>query len=183
MQNTLLVAGIVFVGAAIIGGGLKAFKVEVPVIETGVRQVLLGMFGALLILLAFLRPFGGAPESDSGADRAGDVTSGDRVTGGSPDDGAPTESEPVASPNNGASPASGNACVIRVTHQFAELKEEPDPTASGTRIPVGRYTVLDSTTVSWAGQTQRWLRLRVDGREGWLQDRAMFIGDRSATCP
>ena len=48
METSCLTLGIVAVGAAIIGGGLKAFSVEVPLISSVRRQVILGIFGGLL---------------------------------------------------------------------------------------------------------------------------------------
>lgn len=49
MQTTLLTAGIACVIAAIVGGGLKAFEIEMPVLNSRVRQVILASFGLLLI--------------------------------------------------------------------------------------------------------------------------------------
>jgi len=51
MDQTLLTAGIAFVAAAIIGGGLKAFGIEIPLLKSALRQVLLGMLGLVLILI------------------------------------------------------------------------------------------------------------------------------------
>jgi hypothetical protein len=49
METTLITAGIACVVAAIIGGGLKAFAIEIHVLESGRRQAALGVFGALLL--------------------------------------------------------------------------------------------------------------------------------------
>lgn len=54
MQSTLIIAGIAFVGAAIVGGGLVAFKVEIPLVDSLPRQVLLGTFGLALLVTAFV---------------------------------------------------------------------------------------------------------------------------------
>lgn len=54
MQSTLIVAGVVFVGAAIVGGGMVAFKVEVPLIDSLPRQVLLGAFGMTLLVVGLV---------------------------------------------------------------------------------------------------------------------------------
>ncbi len=57
MENTLLTVGIVCILAAIVGGGLKAFGVEIPVLSTLVRQLVLGAFGIVLLIVAFqIRP-------------------------------------------------------------------------------------------------------------------------------
>jgi hypothetical protein len=55
MQNTLLTAGIACVMAALIGGGLKAFTIEIPVLSSITRQVVLGVFGLVLIGIGVIR--------------------------------------------------------------------------------------------------------------------------------
>lgn len=40
--------------AAIIGGGLKAFGIEIPVLQSLRRQLALGLFGAILVGISFL---------------------------------------------------------------------------------------------------------------------------------
>jgi hypothetical protein len=59
MKATLSVAGIVFVGAALIGGGLKGFGVEVPLIQSIRRQVLFGLAGVVFLCLALVIPESG----------------------------------------------------------------------------------------------------------------------------
>src|SRR5262245_38003767 len=54
MTTTLLTTGLACVIAAIIGGGLKAFEIEIPVIQSFDRQVVLGLFGAALITTAYV---------------------------------------------------------------------------------------------------------------------------------
>lgn len=54
MNTTLLVVGFVFVAAAVIGGGLKAVGIEVPVVSSISRQVLLGLAGVGAIVISFL---------------------------------------------------------------------------------------------------------------------------------
>ena len=53
MQNNLLVAGIACMIAALIGGGLKAFAIEIPLLSSVYRQIMLGLFGAILMALSF----------------------------------------------------------------------------------------------------------------------------------
>jgi len=50
MNLTLLTAGVVFLGAGIIGGGLKAFGVEVPQIQSTGRQALLAICWSYLFV-------------------------------------------------------------------------------------------------------------------------------------
>jgi hypothetical protein len=54
VQATLVTFGIVFVAAAIVGGGLKAAGNEIPIISSKFRQVFLAVFGGGLLLLGLL---------------------------------------------------------------------------------------------------------------------------------
>jgi hypothetical protein len=54
MNSTLLGAGLACIIAAIIGGGLKAFGIEIPVLQSRARQGLLGLFGLSLLGLAYV---------------------------------------------------------------------------------------------------------------------------------
>lgn len=55
MTSTLITTGITCIIAAIVGGGLKAFGIDLPVLQSILRQVLLGAFGiGLLLTGAFL---------------------------------------------------------------------------------------------------------------------------------
>lgn len=52
MENTLLAAGIACILGAIVGGGLKAFSIEIPLLKTWPRQFFLGVFGLVLLVIA-----------------------------------------------------------------------------------------------------------------------------------
>lgn len=52
MENTLLGFGLACIAAAIVGGGLKAFGFEIPILNSMARQVLLGLLGVILIATA-----------------------------------------------------------------------------------------------------------------------------------
>jgi hypothetical protein len=54
LDRFLLSAGIVFVAAAIVAGGLKGGGFEIPVVDSLPRQLLLGGFGAVLMVLSVL---------------------------------------------------------------------------------------------------------------------------------
>lgn len=57
METTLLTAGLACLIAPIIGGGLKAFSIEIPVLTTWPRQIALFTLGLVLCLIAFaVRP-------------------------------------------------------------------------------------------------------------------------------
>jgi hypothetical protein len=49
MKTTILTAGIACIIAAIVGGGLKAFNIEIPAFSSVKRQTLLACFGVVLI--------------------------------------------------------------------------------------------------------------------------------------
>jgi len=53
MSNSIITAGIACIVAAIVGGGLKAFGIEIPALSSLRRQMLLAMFGALLLSAQF----------------------------------------------------------------------------------------------------------------------------------
>src|SRR5438046_1631560 len=55
MTTTLLSAGIACVIAAIVGGGLKAFGVEIPVLASAKRQAILAVFGCGLVIAAYVQ--------------------------------------------------------------------------------------------------------------------------------
>ena len=62
MSNTLLTTGLVCIIAAIIGGGLKAFGIEIPILQSGKRQVLLAIFGFILIIAGYSVQESGKPQ-------------------------------------------------------------------------------------------------------------------------
>jgi len=53
MAQTLLIAGLGCLVAAIVGGGLTAFQVQLPALQSPVRQVLLATLGLILIGFSF----------------------------------------------------------------------------------------------------------------------------------
>jgi hypothetical protein len=52
MENTLLTVGLACIVAAIVGGGLKAFGLEIPLLRTLPRQLVLGAFGVVLLVIS-----------------------------------------------------------------------------------------------------------------------------------
>lgn len=57
MHQTILVSGIACLIAAIVGGGLKAFQIEIPVVNSPVRQTILGAVGLAMIGIGLSQPF------------------------------------------------------------------------------------------------------------------------------
>lgn len=64
MNTTFVTAGLACVIAAIVGGGLNAFSIEIPLLSSMKRQVLLGILGAALLAAGFFVP---APADESKA--------------------------------------------------------------------------------------------------------------------
>lgn len=56
MTTILLTTGLVCIIAAIIGGGLTAFGITVPIVQSVKRQVMLALFGCLLLSAAYYTP-------------------------------------------------------------------------------------------------------------------------------
>jgi hypothetical protein len=56
MKTTLIILGIVCIIAAIVGGGLKAFGIEIPLLNSKKRQLLLFIFGLVLVAVTLFAP-------------------------------------------------------------------------------------------------------------------------------
>jgi hypothetical protein len=73
VESTLITLGIACVAAAIIGGGFKALGVEIPALQSPIRQTALGVLGLVLVLVAaapsLVRQVGEAAASASQAAR------------------------------------------------------------------------------------------------------------------
>lgn len=54
METVLLSAGIACLIAAIVGGGLKAFGIEIPMLQSLARQLLLAALGVILVMVSFV---------------------------------------------------------------------------------------------------------------------------------
>ena len=67
MQATLVTAGLVCVIAAIVGGGLSAFQIQVPGIASVRRQAMLAAFGALILVIGLVKPDGDDHSGGSGS--------------------------------------------------------------------------------------------------------------------
>ena len=83
MDTTLTTAGIACIIAAIVGGGLKAFAIEIPALQSGRRQAALGAFGVLLVAMglgwnriSLPRPPAGSGQSSSGQTPVAGTTPG-----------------------------------------------------------------------------------------------------------
>lgn len=115
----------------------------------------------------------GADSSVSSSRTAGaDTGSGD--TG--PDDSGPANSGPV---DTGTEPPDDSGCWVDTT-PVTRLFESPEPTATSVGLDEGRYPVLETQDVEWAGATDRWYRIDAEGDQGWVLDFA--VADRGDAC-
>jgi hypothetical protein len=89
VDGALVTAGIACIIGAIVGGGLKAFGIEIPIVQSRVRQLALAVVGMALLVGSRLppsgeTPTGSAPTPDisqsSGATRSGSALQVTAVT-------------------------------------------------------------------------------------------------------
>lgn len=67
-MDTLIVgAGIACIVAAVVGGGLRAFQMEIPLLASAVRQVLLFAVGSALLAIGLIGPLQTGAGVDDGA--------------------------------------------------------------------------------------------------------------------
>ncbi len=111
MENTLLGAGIACLIAAVIGGGFKAFGVDIPLISSRPRQVLLGAVGLLMILGAVAMKHPGMPGT----------------SGGGVEPGRSPAPAAAASPQAPAAAGAQAAPVTKKTRQAEEVLAEAGP--------------------------------------------------------
>jgi hypothetical protein len=165
VEETAFAIGAFCVAAAIIGGGLKAAHIwEIPVVDSVPRQVLLGVFGVVLMVWGAMASGSGSPGNN-----------GPNPTSTDPDP-RPTATSPASTGAEG--------CQITIGNELAMLKEEPD-TFSNTvmRIPAGTYPVEAIENVQFGPENQRWFRITVDGRTGFVRDDTFNIASKSDDCP
>jgi hypothetical protein len=142
VNTTLAVIGFVFLGAAVIGGGLKAAGIEVPVINKSLQQMLLSIIGVLALVAAVAAPRLDA-QASSPRSVASTFTSAPTFVSGSP---APSSGTP---PSQSPSVQSGPS----QSQQSAPLPSLPThPTCFDSvfnSIPKQRVVVLQSTNGTW----------------------------------
>jgi hypothetical protein len=74
-------------------------------------------------------------------------------------------------------------CQIYIKNQLVVLYEEPKNFAQeSVKVPAGKYDVLDTRNVHWAQAEERWLKIRVGKREGWILDNTRGISKKSDAC-
>ena len=144
MNITLAVIGFVFLGAAVIGGGLKAAGIEVPALTKSRQQVLLSIIGVLALVAAVADPWLTAQASSPRVVISTSTSiSPSRASSSSParsSDTAPPQSPPVQSKSS-------------ESQQPSSLPNLPaHPTcfdATFNSIPSSRIVVVQNNSGSW----------------------------------
>lgn len=74
-------------------------------------------------------------------------------------------------------------CVVKTNHNIVSLHETPNAHSQEIfYIPVGYY-IVHEYTLSETGSGNRWLKVEFEGRQGWIQDSAWHIAEKSDLCP
>ena len=118
------------------------------------------------------------------------------IASGSDDGGSDDASQPAIDleesrvpDGNGEGASSGGSfdvsnCVITVEHIGAQIHSEPDHAARVlSSVPDGDYRPSAATESDWAGRTELWYQLTVDGRTGWLPYSTITVRSVSSGCP
>ena len=142
MDNVVLVAGLACLIAAVAGGGLRAFGVEVPVLQSRARQVILGVIGVILIFVARFPQR--SPISP----------------GNSPEKPTANGTIPAEKPEHGSTgvqdlkagvTVSGHWIHQQIPQTFFNLKQEGDAVTSEGNLghAEGRFTGPNTFTLTW----------------------------------
>jgi hypothetical protein len=162
MVNPLLTTGVVCILAAIVGGGLKAFGIELPVLQSWGRQAILALFGLILVWSAISPPPPREVELFSTKNDAGVSAPGIPP----PQPAQFSIDQPYYVTfiwnyhwNNGAGVTPGNIGLRRSDGKLfgpwevtaADLDGQINWKANpNTEIPAGTYTIIDSETERWS---------------------------------
>jgi hypothetical protein len=177
MEATLVLAGLGCLAAAIAGGGLKGFGLEVPVLQSHLRQLALGILGLALVAVGrspgLLAPTGPAvgPTAATAATAVLAGATAIRVTTAAPATSAPPGSAratPAGPPATLTAPAPAKAAVGVPT---ALAPASPDANAITPGGPPVHVT-------TGPGQEAR---LRFEGRAG--QRVSVAQKGQTAACP
>jgi hypothetical protein len=136
--------------------------------------------GAALLVVAVYLAFG--------VDPAPTPTTTTQERGASTSSSAPTTEPSTTSQTFATTTSSGGGsdltgCTATISNPFASIRTEPDPLAQEIkRIPAGTYPVVDTASVPFAGKNMLFLKLNVDGDEGWIVYDTILIASTSSQC-
>jgi hypothetical protein len=163
-DKILLTLGLACIVAAIIGGGLKAFGIEISPLQSSLRQVLLGALGLILVGVFYISSL--PPPSPGREIELCDNKNNGRV---SENPQQPTEFK-IPEPyyityiwtyhyNGGKGVTPGNIALRRADGALygpwevtaADLRQKIDwETKPNVVIPAGQYTIIDSERAYWS---------------------------------
>jgi len=123
VQNTLLLAGLACLIAAIVGGGLRAFGIEIPLLASIPRQLVLGTLGVVLMLIAATSAR--RPPVDNGGASTSSTTSAASGTSETATTAAPTNST-TAIPSQTSQTAPPQAVSASVTFDTTTDNKDDD---------------------------------------------------------
>lgn len=177
MSEFLVTAGVVAMIGAVVGGGLKMAGAELPsIVGSKGRQVLLGLLGLALLMLGLNLD---SLTGEGSPDPSPAPPSVPGIEGGLPATGAPP-----ASPRDPEDRVFVEGCVVTISNPLVSMHEEPDRFSQEVvRVPAGDYGVLESADVERLGPSQRWFRIQVDSRSGWIPDDSFTVDGKSPQCP
>jgi len=152
--------------AAIIGGGLKAFGIEIPILQSGRRQGLLAIFGLVLLIAAYSVQVSSQPQIASREILIFDTKNDRGVLNNPPQSTEFDISEPHYITyiwnyhwNNGQGATPGNISLRRSDGKvFGPWEVSANDLTSkqnweckpNVTIPAGRYTIIDSYPTAWS---------------------------------
>jgi hypothetical protein len=166
MSATLLSIGLACIIAAIVGGGLKAFQIEIPALQSLTRQGILAGFGCVLLVVAYEVQQSGKPDPALPEVELLDTKNNDGVLNGPPQPTSFQVDKPYLVTgiwdyhwNGGRGTTPGNIRLLRSDGKVFGPWEVTAADTDGkinwickpnTRIPVGKYTLIDSEDSSWS---------------------------------
>ena len=178
METAFVTAGLVCLMAAAIGGGLKAFGMEIPVVSSVGRQLTLAVLGVGLIVAGLWIGFDETNGTTTTTATIQTTTTAIATT--SVIDSTTSATTGATAPTDTTTPP---GCFVDVTHFAAEIKEEPDHRSRTlSSVPEGRYFPIGVTETVFAGRTEQWFQIEVDGRTGWIVDEPILLS-KSSDCP
>jgi hypothetical protein len=170
LSNTLLTTGLACVIAAIIGGGLKAFGIEIGLLRSWKRQGLLAMFGAMLITAAYVIEHPAVPQPPPVEILLFDNKNNYNVSNSPPRlaEFAISKAHYVTSIwdyhwNQGQGATPGNISLQRSDGTIYGPWEVTAPDKASMQnwecrprvaIPAGTYTIVDSDHATWSWNEQ-----------------------------
>lgn len=154
------------------------------VVIKGPPWLILVAIGAGLVVFSAVWDFGGdETTATDGPTSIEDPTGPTRDTDPEPTNPEPADPEPTDPEPTDPEPAPG--CRVTIGNPLATIKETPDVFGQDIiEVPAGEYAVLAIENNNFGGlQDQRWFKISVSDRQGWIRDSTFSIDGKSPDCP